>query len=676
MKTKVEKIYPLSNMQKGMLFHAMEDKASSAYFEQLIIDLKGQVDEQIFEDSLNEVMKRHEILRASFTYKLEEPLHVIIKDRKIKFEYRDIRDQHNQDDVLRKFLQEDKQKGFDLAKETLMRACLIRRDEDSYQLIWTYHHILLDGWCLGIILDELFTIYEKKRKGKRHQLEDPRPYSDYIKWLESQDKEEAKEYWKQYLEGCDQKTMIPKLSTHSGAPQPKRKEKLIECSEKLTNGLLKLANRNRVTINTVLQSIWGVILARYNNSEDVVFGTVVSGRDAEVEGIEKMVGVFINTIPTRIRLERDMSFKDVLRKTQSDALESNRYNYLNLAEVQSLSELKHDLIDHVMVFENYAVDQKAFEQRNDLGFEMENVGGEEQTNYSFSISAGLDGRLKLLLIYDENVYGEEIINNIERHIIAVAEQVAEHDEKTLSEIELVSEEEKHMLLYEFNDTKTDYPKDKTLHQLFEEQAEKNPDHRAAVFGSRSLTYKELNEKANQTARLLREKGVGAGSVAAILAERSFEMIIGIMGILKAGAAYLPIDPETPKDRIDYMLENSGAKLVLTTEPLLEGFDVEAVDLCSGELQMLSVKNLPHVNRSGDTAYIVYTSGSTGTPKGVVIPHYSAIRVVRNTNYIDIRHDDVILQLSNYSFDGSVFDIFGALLNGATLVLIEKETVLN
>ncbi|WP_236689801.1 condensation domain-containing protein, partial [Bacillus sp. TH008] len=558
MKTKVEKIYPLSNMQKGMLFHAMEDKASSAYFEQLIIDLKGQVDEQIFEDSLNEVMKRHEILRASFTYKLEEPLHVIIKDRKIKFEYRDIRDQHNQDDVLRKFLQEDKQKGFDLAKETLMRACLIRRDEDSYQLIWTYHHILLDGWCLGIILDELFTIYEKKRKGKRHQLEDPRPYSDYIKWLESQDKEEAKEYWKQYLEGCDQKTMIPKLSTHSGAPQPKRKEKLIECSEKLTNGLLKLANRNRVTINTVLQSIWGVILARYNNSEDVVFGTVVSGRDAEVEGIEKMVGVFINTIPTRIRLERDMSFKDVLRKTQSDALESNRYNYLNLAEVQSLSELKHDLIDHVMVFENYAVDQKAFEQRNDLGFEMENVGGEEQTNYSFSISAGLDGRLKLLLIYDENVYGEEIINNIERHIIAVAEQVAEHDEKTLSEIELVSEEEKHMLLYEFNDTKTDYPKDKTLHQLFEEQAEKNPDHRAAVFGSRSLTYKELNEKANQTARLLREKGVGAGSVAAILAERSFEMIIGIMGILKAGAAYLPIDPETPKDRIAYMLKDAKA----------------------------------------------------------------------------------------------------------------------
>ncbi|MDI3411507.1 condensation domain-containing protein [Bacillus sonorensis] len=472
MKTKVEKIYPLSNMQKGMLFHAMEDKASNAYFEQFIIGIKGYVDEQLFEDSLNEVMKRHEILRASFTYKLEEPLHVIIQDRKIKFEYRDIRNQHDQDGMLNRYLQEDKQKGFDLAKETLMRACLIRVTEDSYQFVWTYHHILLDGWCLGIILNELFAIYEAKRKGHDHHLEEPRPYSDYIKWLESQDMEQAQEYWETYLEGYDQKALIPKLRTHSKAGVYKRKEKTIECSKELTNRIMKLANRNHVTINTVLQSIWAIVLAKYNNSEDVVFGTVVSGRDAEVEGIEKMVGVFINTIPTRVRLERDKSFKDVLRITQADALESNRYNYLNLAEVQSLSELKHDLIDHVMVFENYAVDQKAFEQRNDLGFEINSLDGEEQTNYSFSISAGLDDRLKLLLIYDGNVYGEDIINNIEKHLIAVAEQVAEHEEKTLSEIDLVSDEEKNILLYQFNDTKTDYPKDKTLHQLFEEQAEK------------------------------------------------------------------------------------------------------------------------------------------------------------------------------------------------------------
>ncbi|WP_396278709.1 bacitracin non-ribosomal peptide synthetase BacC [Bacillus paralicheniformis] len=675
MKTKVEKIYPLSNMQKGMLFHAMKDEASHAYFEQFIIELKGDVDERMFEESLNEVMKRHEILRASFHHRLDEPLHVIIKDRHMKFDYLDIRGRHDQDGVLERYLAEDRQKGFDLAKDTLMRACLIRTSDDSYQFVWTYHHILLDGWCLGIILDELLTIYEMKRKGQHHQLEDPRPYSDYIKWLEDQDKEEAQSYWESYLSGYDQKNSLPKLRTPSETGF-KRREKTIVCSKELTNRLIKLANQNHVTINTVLQSIWGVILAKYNNSEDVVFGTVVSGRDAEVEGIETMVGVFINTIPTRIRLGKDKLFKDVLRQTQADALESSRYNYMNLAEVQALSELKNDLIDHVMVFENYAVDQKAFEEKNDVGFEMVNVSGEEQTNYHFSISAALDDQLKLLFIYDENVYDDTIIETLEKHIITVAEQVAEDEAQTLQDINLVSKEEQQRILHTFNDTKTDYPKDKPLHELFEEQAMKTPDQTALVFGAQRMTYRELNKKANQTARLLREKGIGRGSVAAIIADRSFEMIIGIIGILKAGGAYLPIDPETPKDRMDYMLENSGAALLVTTDSLLQPFDIKTVDLRSDELHLLSGENLPRVNCSSDTAYIVYTSGSTGTPKGVVTPHYSAARVVKNTNYIDITGNDVILQLSNYSFDGSVFDIFGALLNGASLVLIEKETVLN
>ncbi|MBR8664605.1 bacitracin non-ribosomal peptide synthetase BacC [Bacillus paralicheniformis] len=675
MKTKVEKIYPLSNMQKGMLFHAMKDEASHAYFEQFIIELKGDVDERMFEESLNEVMKRHEILRASFHHRLDEPLHVIIKDRHMKFDYLDIRGRHEQDGVLESYLAEDRQKGFNLAKDTLMRACLIRTSDDSYQFVWTYHHILLDGWCLGIILDELLTIYEMKRKGQHHQLEDPRPYSDYIKWLEDQDKEEAQSYWESYLSGYDQKNSLPKLRTPSETGF-KRREKTIECSKELTNRLIKLANQNHVTINTVLQSIWGVILAKYNNSEDVVFGTVVSGRDAEVEGIETMVGVFINTIPTRIRLGKDKLFKDVLRQTQADALESSRYNYMNLAEVQALSELKNDLIDHVMVFENYAVDQKAFEEKNDVGFEMVNVSGEEQTNYHFSISAALDDQLKLLFIYDENVYDDTIIETLEKHIITVAEQVAEDEAQTLQDINLVSKEEQQRILDTFNDTKTDYPKDKPLHELFEEQAMKTPDQTALVFGAQRMTYRELNKKANQTARLLREKGIGRGSIAAIIADRSFEMIIGIIGILKAGGTYLPIDPETPRDRIDYMLENSGAALLVTTDSLLQPFDIKTVDLRSDELHLLSGENLPRVNCSSDTAYIVYTSGSTGTPKGVVIPHYSAARVVQNTNYIDITEDDAILQLSNYSFDGSVFDIFGALLNGASLVLIEKETVLN
>ncbi|MEK5097378.1 amino acid adenylation domain-containing protein [Bacillus sp. FSL W8-0848] len=678
---KIEKIYPLANMQKGMLFHALEDQTSSAYFQQIVIGLKGNVNEDMLEESFHELVKRHEILRASFEYDIaEEPRQVIVSDRKIDFEYRDLQETEDAQKqlLLEKYVKEDKEKGFDLSGGSLMRVCLIRTDEDSYQLIWSHHHILLDGWCLGILLSELFKIYGKRLKGEAPRLETPKPYSDYIKWLEQQDKDEAAEYWKEYLEGYEARTELPKLSRkHSG--EYGEKERVIALSKELTKKLARIANQNNVTINTVLQGIWGAVLAKYNNADEVVFGTVVSGREAQVDGIEEMVGLFINTIPTRIRFGGGKTFKEVLRATQAESIESNRFNYMNLSELQELSELKRELISHVMVFQNYAFDQHMFSGIDEIGFEIEGVYGKERTNYDFNIVGVLaEEKLALKMAYDGNVYDEIMIDNIEKHIIAVAEQVAEHDEKTISEIELVSEEEKHMLLDQFNDTKTDYPKDKTLHQLFEEQAEKMPDHRAVVFGSRNMTYKELNEKANQAAGLLREKGVGAGSVAAIIAERSFEMIIGIMGILKAGAAYLPIDPETPKDRIAYMLKDAKAGVLLTNSGAACGIDCEAevIRLDGDAFSGFGKENLGLENRSDDAAYIIYTSGSTGMPKGVVTPHYSAVRVVRNTNYIDIRHDDVILQLSNYSFDGSVFDIFGALLNGASLVLIEKETVLN
>ncbi|MGX5439997.1 non-ribosomal peptide synthase/polyketide synthase [Bacillus thuringiensis] len=677
---KVEKIYPLSNMQKGILFHAIEDKNSNAYFEQIILDIKGYVDETIFEESFNEIMQRHEVLRASFNHKLDEPLHVILRDRKIKFNYNDISklDLNNKGLYIEKYILDDKTKGFDLTKETLMRICLVKTNDNSYKVIWSFHHILLDGWCIGIILDELFTIYSHKMKGKEHQLEDPRPYSDYINWLNNQDNEEGMKFWREYLEGYELNATIPKFN-NSTAGEYKRREKVIEFSRELTGKVIQLANRNNVTLNTVVQSIWGLILAKYNNSEDVVFGTVVSGRDAAVEGIENMLGLFINTIPTRIRLQSEKAFKEVLRIAQHDAVESNNYNYINLAEVQALSNLKNNLIDHILVFENYAIDKKGLEEKeSDLGFEVVSVIDEERSNYSFSITAGLGEELKLTLVYDENIYEEDLINNLESHIKNVTKQVIENDDLKLSEIDLMSEKERNVLLYSLNETTVEYPKDKLIHQLFEEQVEKTPDHVAVNFNDNSLTYRELNEKSNQIARLLREKGVQPNTIVGIMVDRSLEMIIGIMGILKSGAAYLPIDPETPKERIGYMLQDSNVKILLTQVKFIGQmtFNVETINLTQENLLGLSKDNLDLINCSSDTAYIIYTSGSTGTPKGVIIPHYSAIRVVKNTNYIEINDNDTILQLSNYSFDGSIFDIYGALLNGAKLVMIEKDTVLN
>ncbi|MEC0166478.1 amino acid adenylation domain-containing protein, partial [Bacillus cereus] len=236
--------------------------------------------------------------------------------------------------------------------------------------------------------------------------------------------------------------------------------------------------------------------------------------------------------------------------------------------------------------------------------------------------------------------------------------------------------EQDMILNKFNSTKTEYPRNKTINQLFEEQVERTPENIAVVFKDKQLTYRELNEKSNQLARMLRNKGVNTDAIIGLMIDRSLEMIIGIMGILKSGAAYLPIDPDTPKARIDYMLRDSHTMILLTQEKFIKKieYDLEIINLDELDSSDLSTDNLKHVNRSDDTAYIIYTSGSTGIPKGVIISHYSAIRVVRNTNYIEIKNNDTILQLSNYSFDGSIFDIYGALLNGAKLVVIEKDTV--
>ncbi|MCY8578540.1 amino acid adenylation domain-containing protein, partial [Bacillus haynesii] len=500
----IEKIYPLANMQKGMLFHAAMDQTSGAYFQQIVIDLKGRVHPDLLEKSFHEIVKRHEILRASFEYEITaEPRQIIARDRKTPFTSIDLTGENRtrQHRFIETYLKEDQEKGFDLSSEALMRVCLIRMNDESFRLIWSHHHILLDGWCLGIVLSELFSIYGKIIKGESRRLKEPKPYGDYIKWLEKQDKEEAAAYWKDYLKGYETRSELPAFNRSATSEEYCGKEKVISFSKKLTTKITRIAKEHHVTINTVLQGIWGIILAKYNNTDEVVFGTVVSGREAPVEGIEEMVGLFIHTIPTRVSFGGARSFKEVLKKTQAESIESNRYSYMNLSEIQELSELKRELITHVMAFQNYAFDEELFRsQSGETGFELGGVHGKERTNYDFNLTGVLeDEQLKLKLTFNENVYDNTIIETLEQHIITVAEQVAEDETQTLRDINLVSEEEKHRILHTFNDTKTSYPKDKPLHVLFEEQAMKTPDHTALVFGAQRMTYRELNEKANQTA---------------------------------------------------------------------------------------------------------------------------------------------------------------------------------
>ncbi|WP_145625238.1 bacitracin non-ribosomal peptide synthetase BacC, partial [Bacillus paralicheniformis] len=671
----IEKIYPLANMQKGMLFHAIEDHTSDAYFQQTIMDIEGYVDPAILEASFNDIMKRHEILRASYEYEIvEEPRQIIIENRSIDFTYFNIAKSsaQQQEMFIERLINEDRKKGFDLSRDVLMRVYLLKTAERSYRLVWSHHHILLDGWCLGIIMRELFVIYENRMNGKASPLKETKPYSDYIKWLERQDQEEGRQYWREYLKGYEEQAQLPTLTKRKKSSLYDRREKVIHLSKQLTKQLKALAAKNSVTLHTVIQTIWGLMLTKYNKIDDVVFGTVVSGREANVDGIEDMIGLFINTIPTRIRFNEQARFNECLQKVQEDAIQSNRYNYMNLAEVQALSSLKKDLIDHILVFENYETDEQDFEESQmKTGFKVNEISAAEQSNYSFSMSVTPGEELTLVLTYDGNVYDRDIINNIEGHIKRVAEQVTANENRKIAEIDMLAEEERKTLLYEFNRTNADYPRNKTIHQLFEEQAERTPGHTAVVFEKEKLSYKALNERSNQLAGLLREKGVKPDMIVGVMAERSVEMIVGMLAVLKAGGAYLPIDPEYPEDRIRYMIEDSGISILLKKADKQIDVDLTCIDMNEkGLTKDKATENLEHTSGSSDMAYVIYTSGSTGKPKGVMVNHQSIVNTLywRKQSY-GYSTADATLQVPSFSFDSSVEDIFTALISGAKLVLI-------
>ncbi|SDC51878.1 non-ribosomal peptide synthetase [Shouchella lonarensis] len=489
---------------------------------------------------------------------------------------------------------------------------------------------------------------------------------------ERQDKEDAKAYWRNYLSGFVEKSPISILTSSPENTQHNRKEDIIEFPEQLTRRIMKLARRNNVTLHTVLQCMWGVLLARYNQTDDVVFGTVIFGRDTKSVGIENKLASQINTIPTRIRFEKDQSFKDVIKNVQEEVLKGRTYHDMNLSEVQSLSKLKRELLDHILVFEEYAVDQNGFEgDKRYAGFISKETHVEEQPSYGFNILVFPGNHLVIKLIYNGNIYHDYIIACIKGHVQQVIEQVVQNEAQLLNDITILSEGERNNMLYKWNDTKAEYPRDKTIHQLFEEQSEKTPELAAVVCGNDKLSYREFNAKSNQLAGYLRERGVKADTIVAVMAERSPEMIIAIMGILKAGGAYLPIDPNYPEERIKYMFQDSGVEIILVDSgKKTSRFPLEVIQL-NGDFSSFPADNLEPISGVDSLAYIIYTSGSTGKPKGVMITQRGLVNYIMWADHVYVRDEQLDFAFySSIAFDLTITSIFTPLVSGNRVIVYQ------
>jgi amino acid adenylation domain-containing protein/non-ribosomal peptide synthase protein (TIGR01720 family) len=661
----IEDVYMLSPLQEGMYYQWLVSPNTSIYFDQITCRIKGKLDIAALQNSYQQLVARHAVLRTSFTHQYAgRSLQVVSKNVQSEFIYHELTGDTEAQVIAAR--EADRARGFQLHEGSQMRLTVLNTGADSYELIWSHHHILMDGWCLGLLIKEFFEIYHALVHGKTPELEKAYPYSNYIKWLNGKDQSQSLAYWKTYLAGYETGSYLPKSASQPGQQQ----ELGFALDAATTQSIKTLCAKLGVTESTFFHVAWGALLSRYNNTNDVVFGSVVSGRPAELEGIENMVGLFINTIPVRINAAIDQSFDAQLKAFQKASVESNDHHYTQLAHIQSTTELGQELFDHILVFENYPVEEmleKSFEP-NEEGFALVSATTSSTDNFGFTVVVLPGNQINVKFLYDDGQYQQQQVQSMQRHFANIIRRIAQEPSLTVNSLEYITENERYRLLHELNDTVTFYPADKTIVELFEAQVAKAPANVALVFGNKKYTYTELNERSNQLAHYLRENyAIDPGTPVGVQLERSERNVIAMLGVLKAGGAYVPMDPGYPAERTSYMMQDSKLAVVI---------DNNEMESFTQQHSKYAKHNLPCINKPADVAIVLYTSGSTGKPKGVMLPNTGVVRMVRDTNYISVNSNDVVLSLSNFIFDGSTFDIYSALLNGATLVIAGSDQLLN
>jgi len=677
-KKNVEDIFALTPLQQGMLFHYLKDTGSSEYIEQLSLRLRGIINAGSVKRAWDHVVQCNEMLRTVYKWeKLETPIQVVQREHEVPVRYVEIKEKDEAEKLIEEIREKDKAEGIDISVEPF-RVTIVKLSEDEGEMIITNHHILYDGWSSGIIVKEFIEAYESILDGKEPVKRVKPRFKEYVKWQQGQNKEEQLGYWKSYLEGYEEKTVIAGY----GSGEEKKEKTAIyheELEQELKNAIEKVCREEEVTIATVINTAWGILLQRYNNTGDAVFGTTVSGRAARLEDIEETVGLYINTLPIRVKTEGKENIAELLRQVEQDARERESYESLALTEIQGAFGAGggESLFDTLVVIENYPIDKRLIDREGKVEVQIGEV--KEATNYDITVGVMVRDRIVLNISYKEDKYEIEKIRRLTEHLKNILWEISKNNRKPVKEIEMIGKNEKQQLLYEFNDTYAEYPKDKTIHELFEEQAARIPDNIAVVYEDSQLTYRELNEKANRLARVLRKKGVVPDSIVGIMVERSLEMIIGILGILKAGGAYLPIDPEYPADRIRYMLEDSGTGILLVQRQTRDKttYEGEKIELGDERLYAEDSSNLEAFSRPNDLAYIIYTSGTTGKPKGVMVEHKGICNLNKLFSCrLEINETDRIMQFASISFDASVWEIFMAILCGGRLYVTSNDVILN
>ncbi|MFW6720824.1 amino acid adenylation domain-containing protein [Streptomyces sp. MAR4 CNY-716] len=661
-------VWPLSPLQEGLLFHAgYDDTGPDLYTVQFVLGLDGPLDPARLRASWEALLARHGALRASFHRRASgEAVQLIAREVRLPWREADLTDTSGPDPAARlgKLAAEERAERLNLAAPPLLRLLLVRLGERHHRLVMTTHHILMDGWSMPVLLGELSALYEAG--GNATALKRPAPYRDYLAWLGRQDKAAARDAWRAELAGADEPTLLAPADTARAAVLPEQTEARLAAESTAALGVW--ARGRGLTVNSVVQGAWALVLARLAGRSDVVFGATVAGRPAELPGVESMVGLFINTLPVRVRLDGGQRVADMLAELQGRQSALMGHQHLGLQEIQKLGGAGA-AFDSLVVYENYPRPPEEATASDALSIDV--LNSREATNYPLTLGVDVAEHLEVRVTYRPDLFEAREAEGLARRVVRVLEQVVADPEVRVGDVEVLDPRERAAVVSEWNATALEVPAGSVLDR-FEERVRRAPDVVAVRCGAELLSYGELDAGANRLARYLRRLGVGRESRVGLCLPRGVGMVAAILAVWRAGGAYVPLDPAYPAERLGFMVADSGAQVVLSAgEVAPEG--AVRLDEVAGEIAAESERPLGTVLQPDQLAYVIYTSGSTGRPKGVAVPHRGPANLAEAMRpVLGVTEGVTALQFASFSFDAAVLDVAVTLAAGGTLAVASDE----
>lgn len=685
----IEAIYPLTPMQQGMLSHSAYASQPGNYTLQTSYELRGDLDVESFSVAWRRVLDRHAMLRTSIHWEgLKKPHQVVHRRVALPLEVQDWRGQGADQRRLSldSALEQDVRRGVDLTQAPLWRVTLIRMDDAAYRIVWLFHHMLMEGWSAGLVLEDLGKFYRAIRRGEAIEMGAPPRHQSLFRWLHGRDTSEAEDFWKDELDGFTVPTQLPgdrpKSAGDAAVSEFVWEERHLP--ESTSTALEQFTRSHQLTLNSVVHGVWAFLLSRYSGSNDVLFGSVVSGREWDFPGVQSVVGLCLNCVPARFRIKLDEPAVTWLQQLHADQIDMREHAFCGLSEIQGWSEVPRGrrLFESLLTLDVSVAESRLARLDDDLEVrDFRTYQG--LMDYPLAVMVSPTKPMLVRIGYETARFERTTIQRIHDHLRTVFDAIVVNPSIRLANLPLIESAERRALLVDFNDTRTE-PSDECVHELFERWAARTPKATAIEYEDQSLAYAELDSQSNRVARYLRSQGVGPDVIVALCFQRSPELYIAILAVLKAGGAYMLLDPSYPRSRLAFMIEDAQAPILLSQTTLVDDLPelesaahtVIRLDRESQSIAGYDDSNLRPVATPQHLAYVIYTSGSTGLPKGTLLEH----RGLRNVAAEQVRHFDVgpgtrVLQCCALGFDAAVFEFVMALASGATLVLARREELL-